>query len=821
MKNYVLKMVTAVIAMMPLAAPAVNSIIHTATYDFSNMTVGLDSLGGTPYKTLHYLGLYNGGEPGAPSLPIDYIRFSVPHNATNFTVTAVLRDNTFANLGNYMVYPCQQPRQMSDTSAWTITLPDSNIYNSNAYYPASNAWVASEGFLAGENHIVTVAVAPVSYRHNVVGNTASNQLRQSRTVRLTLSYELSDTLAMYPIVRQNDALRQEGYALTRSMVANPQNVESFAPVDIAMDSLIFINPNSGDGTNGIIQPIEPIDSTGIDPNPGMLHIDSGDYLIITTEDFKDDLRRLAAYKRQKGYDVKIVSIDEVMSDEDAGLGDIVVDKYGFSNVAYDDSAGILRQYLKKAYKHFGTKYVFFVGEGVPYRCKDCIAPNGDMVPQIPMDLYFSDLNSDYSQLQFTIDVQPELYVGRLLAKRPEQIINYTDKLLRYELNPGNGDYSYLKRILYSEGSDLQIEKHFEYVHPYYSQVFSDSCHIKEQYQNEYPSGTDIINKINETKSGYLSFGMHGSPSGYISYGLYNNPEFTNAPVFYYLWAIDSAHIVYDNRIDDEDTHTGNGFNNLSNKWHPNICYSVGCSTMPFDKMPHYDQVETNLGESFTTGKDYGGPAFLGATRETYTGVTITSLENSFVQQLIYGNCHVGMAEALSKANLSLPYNYIKFVHNLLGEPEFEIWTSIPQEYSNVTVSRTDNSITISGLDATDSTMVSCIDNKGVIRSRIASSGTVTFNNVSPNSSVMLHKHNSIPYFAPVMLQNTILNNSQYLIADDVMIGCSVDNARTNGVVTIVNGVDYEIESSGIVTLSGGFNVEKGATFKVSKACFKQ
>ena len=34
-----------------------------------------------------------------------------------------------------------------------------------------------------------------------------------------------------------------------------------------------------------------------------------------------------------------------------------------------------------------------------------------------------------------------------------------------------------------------------------------------------------------------------------------------------------------------------------------------------------------------------------------------------------------------------------------------------------------------------------------------------------------------------------------------------------------NGIEYEIEASGVVTLEGGFNVEKGATFAVYPSCF--
>ena len=85
---------------------------------------------------------------------------------------------------------------------------------------------------------------------------------------------------------------------------------------------------------------------------------------------------------------------------------------------------------------------------------------------------------------------------------------------------------------------------------------------------------------------------------------------------------------------------------------------------------------------------------------------------------------------------------------------------------------------------------------------------------------MLYKHNSIPYIAPLVLQNTTLDNPQYVFATDVTAGRAVDSQRTQGDVVVEDGVEYEIEASGTVTLAGGFKVEQGATFAVRPATYK-
>ena len=121
---------------------------------------------------------------------------------------------------------------------------------------------------------------------------------------------------------------------------------------------------------------------------------------------------------------------------------------------------------------------------------------------------------------------------------------------------------------------------------------------------------------------------------------------------------------------------------------------------------------------------------------------------------------------------------------------------------------------------TNKTVVAYCDNDGHAGQMESSSSSVTINGVSPNSTVMLHKHNYLPYIAPLLIQNMTISNSQYVIADEVKMGKSVDSNRTPGAVTVSDGVEYEIEASGKVTLGAGFKVERGAFFATHKSCYK-
>ena len=764
--------------MVPLLASAagyLNRISHTASYDYSNMDIGTDTLGGVAYATVAYEGMYNGGGPGMPSLPIDYIRFSVPYNATNFTVTATGVRWSSQNL-DHMVFPCQLPWFTDGSPAPAITLPDSAAYFSGNPYPSQMAWIADEGFLAGENHIVTVAVMPLRYSHSATADVLSCARRCS----LTLSYDLSDSLAMYPIVRNDSLLREEGYQLTQSMVVNPAQVKGFAPltqVSTGIDSTGFIHGGiGGDVINGGEGGTLIEDTTNIN-----IHYFNYPYLIVTTPELKHAVRRIAALKRQKGYNVKVVTMDDVLSSPYSGNGDLF-GQGRYSHLAYSDDAGKLRQFLKNYYQIYGTKYVLLAGDDIPYR----------LVSYNPTDLYYSDLSANWLSMD-TTDRHPELFVGRITSENEEEVNNYTDKLFRYELNPGHGNTSYLRKAFFSEGREFKdllytVKSALDSIYP--DQVIINDS---ENNNSEYPKGKNIIDTLRSNPVGLICIYNHGDTAKTRVYGEDIQRK------MYFIHASKPESI-------------GSGLNSLNNKWYPMIYYSPSCTTMPFDNLNHL-----TFGESFINGKDYGGPVYMGYTRKVNTEHG-TMLTNAFANRIKNGYNKLGIAFSLSKVDVGdKTYDENKY-QGYLGDPELDLWTDNPQSYSNVEVVRTNDMLTISGL-STGSTIIGYQKKNKHFETKIATSPTDTLRDALPNSTIMLYKHNHLPYIAPLKLQNTLIKDSQYIIANDLIAGYSIDSKRSKGGVIIENGVEYEVEASGTVTLQDGFQVEKGATFAVYPACF--
>ena len=400
-----------------------------------------------------------------------------------------------------------------------------------------------------------------------------------------------------------------------------------------------------------------------------------------------------------------------------------------------------------------------------------------------------------------------IFVGRLPAINKEEVYRYSKKLYRYTFTPCNEDGDYLTRAFFSnsKGNDMLNQSYKARVCA--SQIFSTVNLIEQSDSSIYPKGVDIINELNNTKYGYMSFYAHGDRQSVAVYD--------NASIRYVLSALDSDESIYPTKEE-----IGNGLNCLLNKKQPAIGYSTACGTIAYDNPMYlhsltYDN-QYSFGESFILGENYGGVAYLGNTRSGYTN-TSSNLEHNFLKTLV--NTHIyniGAIEAFSKilynsgSNVVTPH--VMLTHNLLGDPEFEVWTNEPLQYSGINVVRLDNGFRISGVSSTD-TIAFC-DNNGHQGSIVGSSDVSLFVISHPTSTLMVYNHDHIPYIAPMMLQNCDINNSQYVYASSFSAGKFVLPNNTYGNVVIKNGAVYEIEATDDVYLGDGFIVENDATFAV-------
>jgi hypothetical protein len=247
--------------------------------------------------------------------------------------------------------------------------------------------------------------------------------------------------------------------------------------------------------------------------------------------------------------------------------------------------------------------------------------------------------------------------------------------LQYEKDPGSGSLSYLERALMTFGRFNQLQSTVPPLLPCF--LFD---YMQEDEHSYYPHGYDIINRINDRGYGFVvSLNINGKTNTQGS-GI----EVKQGSVYSYLMAEDN----YDFVGSDEN---GNGLDNLRNGKLPFIMYGISSSSCPFELTKSSNEVR-NFGESCVMGGTYGGVAFLGYTGKSWSDPTDYLLNNfSYLFGLASENnlhySHIGITESESKYETSdyKDYTYHAMAHNLIGDPECQMWTDVPNRLSMTVV----------------------------------------------------------------------------------------------------------------------------------------
>lgn len=557
-----------------------------------------------------------------------------------------------------------------------------------------------------------------------------------------------------------------------------------------------------------------------------------EYVIITSSQLAPAFEPFAQWKRAKGYRVGIVKINDILNNPYLASGDTI------THVA--DNAGKLRQYLIHSYEAAQTEYVLFGGDYsvVPiryarayYRYEDKNHNIHIDTINIPSDFYYSELNGHWDPnnngiyaeignvpgfVGETIDYGSELYVGRLLCNSTDEVNNWTKKVLQYEINPGNGNYSYLERALFSQSDQMQRDHLAESVQQ------KLQGHINCTIYNEYPSydalqptfpfGTDIITAINNTHYGLLSNFNHG---GSLSYGVASKGNNDGGhDVNHGISAMD-CYDLDDNLLYTNMPEENNGFDNLTNVLYPSIVYSTSCTNMPFDQYGPPSGTY-NLGRVYTCRSDGGGPAYLGNTREGFT-TSSTYMYKYFLDSIYLNkNNHLGIAEAKSKIYTSFYDNFIRYSHNLLGCPEMSLYTHIPSIFDNLIVNQINNHMTVS-TGTTDSIECRiCLSGKvnGTYSQFVYTNRSdVTFDTIPETYTLVVSMPNYIPYILTndtCFLQNQSISDSRTYNGCDIFnIGSDITPMQPYGNVTIESGGNVEINVGDKVVIKKDFEVKQG------------
>ncbi len=240
---------------------------------------------------------------------------------------------------------------------------------------------------------------------NVIEFTGRNHINlsgfSSATVPDISVYEISDPVNMKKITLVN---------LPRKTSSGDYEVSFSSPFT---DEGLFMSLTSDQKKNPVIEPYTP---SGIKSK-------EGDYVIITHKDFADAVKTLADYRALQGYRAAIVNMGDIYDEFGDGL----------------ETPHAVRAFLKYAFDNWSTKplYVLLTGDatvdykdlsgnGVKSGIKSYVPAylyNYPGLGEVPGDNWFADVNDD---------VSPDMNIGRIPAKIPDDVVSVVSKIISHE-----------------------------------------------------------------------------------------------------------------------------------------------------------------------------------------------------------------------------------------------------------------------------------------------------------------------------------------------------------------------------------------------------
>lgn len=758
--------------------------------------------------------IWGNGLPACPEMPYSVVRFLVPDNACNFTVEIDDIGNVLTYDSNLPLYPVQEAISINDYSSEMFTEPDYEAYDS--FSSSYKAEVIDDSWVEGRYHIVTVSLYPVSC------SSENKKISICQDMSITLKFEEKST----PSKKRYSGSRK-GFVNISNIVVNPESVD-------------YNHKKS----------IPSVDDEYVEPDR---------YYIISEKSLLPALEDLAAWKTQKGYIVTLKSIEDILEDSRYKVG---------SSTGIVDEAASLRKYLQDEENEYGTFFCLLVGDHktkMPIRkVRDSYTDNAFGKKYLPTDNYFSDLSeNDWNTIwdnnglyvcdTYKTSFSPDIYVGRLLCHSEEQISNYTSKLILYETHPGRGNSEYIDHASMTVQFDgwncynlilKKMNEMFGTVDCLLDGLISDD-HVYGS-----PKGQEMLFAINT--SGYCSLIGHGEPSTIACSG-----KSRESDTWEYVKALHNYNYNEDSHLRQtniKNTCNNNSLDLLSNIDSPSIIYTLSCTTCPFDI---YDDGETqfdlphNMASSFTVGGLYGGVAYLGNTREGYFGLS-DKQEILFLKNIEISR-KVGIAEALSKYQYT-GSNHVRHTHNLIGDPEFEMWLKKPS-LLDISMIYSDNYITLNGVDQIGSRAVvnDGSGNMTVLDLNKQVSHNLSYtNNNDRMVAVGIYKTGYLPIVTLSCDNQSLTDCTKNFVVRDARLGFastkveignganlnirSIDKSECGKSLTVMDGGSLSIDSDKVIDISGssissggsmttygeeirisgGFSVEKGGKFSINK-----
>jgi hypothetical protein len=662
-------------------------------------------------------------ELGKPFLPAKLVYHIIPPNAEVTKVRAISKSRIVLE-DQYDIIPTQTPKSIKDEFEWVE--PDQETYASSKPYPNELVKYTGSGYLAGYK-IASFLIYPLQY------SPLNKELILHTKVEISIEYSRSVNTSI-PVVRKSNKNQELFRNMVKGMVLNPYDVDLYEPITqtvetSVIDDIFITDMPSSQGT-----PVE--------------------YLIITSDNLADEFQVLADWKTMRGVPATVRTTSWIQANYPNGA----------------DLQETIRKFIQDAYTNWSTVWVLIGGDVdiVPVRYAH-IKYGAFHGENIPTDLYYSCLDGNWNDdgdavfgeaFYDSVDLYPEVFVGRLPVGDSTQVINFLNKLFTY-VNPDSTGYQ-IKALFI--GADMYAPGDGGVICDTIANHFPSSFTKAKLYeQGRPPSRKEIVLDSLRTGFGIVVFEGHGGEV-----------------------RINVKRAMPSEYLTRNDVYSLKNFEELS------ILYAVTCNSAAIDH-------EDSFCEHFIHNREGSGIAVVSASRYNFPGPD-EKFTKTFFDSLFDGNRYkIGEVHSLSKipfigsSEYPGPNRYIQFSHILLGDPEMDIWINSPK---CMTASFPD-SVPL-GSNQFTVTVQTCIPMSSISGALVTlkksdedygygltdGSGQITFN-FTPETigslSVVVTKHNYLPIegYSDVYVPEPYVVYNNHFIDDDDTGGSSGNN---NGII---------------------------------------
>jgi hypothetical protein len=408
---------------------------------------------GMQFQRLSLLDAGVSTEVGKPEVPIMRRFVALPPGAN-----ATVRVTTGATktMEGMLVFPTQPPVKDQAGTEPPFTM-DRAFYAQDVSYPPEVA-VVSTPMMLGKQRVALLEVAPMQY------NPARKQLTVFQDVDVEVSFT-RPARALAPSPAVSEATKRLGTAA----IVNPELIAAIAAAT------------------------EP-----------------WDYLIISADQFLEELEPLINWKRSKGLKVHLARISYV-----------------------GNTPAQIQNFVRAAFDNHGTRYVLLVGDVDTITTYTFAGSDGT---SIPSDYYYSLVSGT--------DLLPDVAIGRFSARTEAEVTNMVSKSVSYEQSPFTPSLDWYKKAVFVSDTDS-----FEPTSDWCAAVASANGYTVDKFYRSLGNATasNVASAINGGRA-IVNYRGHGSATGWSTSGFSNTniASLTNGRMMPVVFSVtcETGHLDY-------------------------------------------------------------------------------------------------------------------------------------------------------------------------------------------------------------------------------------------------------------------------------------